>query len=344
MERRSFLKLVVSASAAVTLEARWMEIESAQDEAVLDGVSERIERHRKGDVNITVRTQDGKPVRNAELSFEQQRHSFLFGSNIFRFGRIKDVAREEAYLERFAALLNYATIGFYWASYEPVRGKPNYEYTNKVLEWCERHKIVCKGHPLAWDHPASSPDGWLPDDLSEVERLSTERVHEIVKRYSGRIDIWDVVNEPTDLLRFKTKMNALANKLGAILYTAIHLRAARKANPKATLLVNDYRTDDAYFRILQQLRDENGKWLFDAIGIQSHMHGGVWSPARIWSVCERFSKLGMPLHFTETTILSGERIGGKWSETTKGGEERQAEATVRFYTVLFSHHAVQALS
>ncbi len=344
MKRRSFLKLIGCASAAITLEVRRVENASAQDEAILDGARERIERHRKGDVTITVRTRDGKPLSNVELNFEQRRHSFLFGCNIFRFGRIRDRAREEAYRERFAALLNYATLGFYWASYEPVRGKPNYEYTDKVLEWCKEHKITCKGHPLAWDSPASSPDGWLPDDLNEIERLSTERVHEIVKRYSGRINIWDVVNEPTDLSRFKTKMNTLANKLGAVAYTAMHLKVARNANPKATLLVNDYRIDEAYIRILQQLKDEDGKWLFDAVGIQSHMHGGVWPPAQIWRVCERFSKLGLPLHFTETTIVSGERIGNRWGETTKEGEERQANSTVLFYTILFSHPAVQAIT
>ena len=40
------------------------------------------------------------------------------------------------------------------------------------------------------------------------------------------------------------------------------------------------------------------------IGIQSHMHGGVWGNRQIWQVCERFARFGVPLHFTETTIYS----------------------------------------
>jgi GH35 family endo-1,4-beta-xylanase len=277
----------------------------------------------------------------------QTRHEFLFGCNIFRWGRIPDPKREELYRERFASIFNYATLPFYWAGYEWERGKPSYDYTDRVVAWCQEHSIVCKGHPLVWDHPASSPE-WLPDDFDEIERLSKQRVRDIVQRFAGRIDIWDVVNEPTHLEPSspnKTKMAAWGTHIGAVAYTALHLKVAREANPKATLLVNDYRTDDAYLRILQQLKDEQGRWLFDVVGIQSHMHGGVWSPQRTWQVCERFAQLGLPLHFTETTIVSGPRIDReRWGETTLEGEERQAEATARFYTLLFSHPAVQAIT
>jgi len=319
----------------------------AQEEQVLSGAKERIEQHRKGEVTLVIQAPNGKPIPNAELTLTQTRHEFLFGCNIFRWGRIPDPKREELYRERFAAIFNYATLPFYWAGYEWERGKPNHEYIDRVVDWCQQHGITCKGHPLVWDHQASSPR-WLPDDFAEIERLSTQRVRDIVKRFAGRIDIWDVVNEPTHLGPSgpnKTKMAAWGAHLGAVAYTALHLKVAREANPKATLLVNDYRIDEAYLKILQQLKDEEGRWLFDAVGIQSHMHGGVWSPQRTWQVCERFAQLGLPLHFTETTIVSGSPIGpGKWGQTTPEGEERQAEATVRFYTILFSHPAVQAIT
>jgi GH35 family endo-1,4-beta-xylanase len=319
----------------------------AQEEQVLSGAKERIEQHRKGEVTLVIQAPNGKPLPNAELTLTQMRHEFLFGCNIFRWGRIPDPKREELYRERFAAIFNYATLPFYWRGYEWERGKPNHGYTERVVAWCQEHSIVCKGHPLVWDHPASSPE-WLPDDFDEIERLSKQRVRDIVQRFAGRIDIWDVVNEPTHLEPSspnKTKMAAWGTHIGAVAYTALHLKVAREANPKATLLVNDYRTDDAYLRILQQLKDEQGRWLFDVVGIQSHMHGGVWSASRTWQVCERFAQLGLPLHFTETTIVSGPRIDRKrWGETTPEGEERQAEATARFYTLLFSHPAVQAIT
>jgi len=212
------------------------------------------------------------------------------------------------------------------------------------LEWCRAHGIVCKGHPLAWDHPASSPK-WLTDDLAEVERLSTGRVREISARFKGRIDRWDVVNEPTDLKRFKNPMNVWAQKLGAVPYVRLHLKVARQANPQAILFVNDYRVDPPYYEILDALRD-GGKLLFDTIGIQSHMHGGGWPLRKVWDVCDRFAELGVPLHFTETTIVSGPRLGPgeNWGASTPELEQKQADYVAKFYTTLFAHPAAQALT
>jgi len=60
------------------------------------------------------------------------------------------------------------------------------------------------------------------------------------------------------------------------------------------------------------------------------------------------ARFGAPLHFTETTILSGDRTwekprGAEWPSTPEG-EAYQAEHVVRFYTMLFSHPAVEAIT
>ena len=65
-------------------------------------------------------------------------------------------------------------------------------------------------------------------------------------------------------------------------------------------------------------------------------------------MCQQFARFGVPLHFTETTILSGARKwdkppGGPWPSTPEG-EAYQARETARFYTMLFSHPAVQAIT
>lgn len=348
MNRRAFLKTgaVGATTCWLTRPLRGADAKpkTPSHDELLAQANERIEQHRKSDGVIVVRGTGGKPVAGANVKVEQVRHEFLFGCNFFKFGRVKSPEREAAYRQRYAALLNYATLGFYWAGYEPVRGKPMYEYSEAAADWCRDHGITCKGHPLAWDHPAGSPR-WLPDDPDEVQRLSTARVRDIVTRLKGRIDIWDVVNEPTDLKRFKNPMNTFANKLGAVPFTRLHLEVAREANPRATLLVNDYRTDPAFAKIIEGLR-EGGKRPFDTIGIQSHMHGGGWPLARIWEVCDRFAKFGLPIHFTETTIVSGPRLGPgeNWSATTPEGEAKQADYVPQFYTMLFAHPAVQALT
>jgi hypothetical protein len=73
------------------------------------------------------------------------------------------------------------------------------------------------------------------------------------------------------------------------------------------------------------------------------MHGGYWGAQKAWEVCERFAKFGKPLHFTETTVVSGPKKSSGWT-TTPDGEKRQAEDVAEFYRVLFSHPAVEAIT
>ena len=327
----------------------WCAEEKASDPTdteLLSSARDRIERHRQGEGVIRVVDAAGRTVPQARVAVEQSEHEFLFGCNLFSFGRCADHDQEQQYRQRFATLFNYCTLGFYWAGYEPERGQPNYQYTDRVLEWTHSQGIVCKGHPLVWDHPAASPS-WLPDDPRQIARLVVGRVGDTVSHFRGQIAVWDVVNEPTHLPNGvnRTKMAAWGADVGPVAYCSEPLRAARSANPHATLLVNDYRTDSPYYQVLTQLR-ERGKWLPDAVGIQSHMHQGLWSLSKVQSVCARYAQLGLPLHFTETTILSGGWDGARaaWGPTEADGESRQAAAAAQFYTMLFAQPAVQALT
>jgi endo-1,4-beta-xylanase len=347
--RREFLRTGATSTAILFAHpARCAEDETAppSNAEILADAHASIERHRKGNAIIRVQDADGKPLPGVNLTIEQLRHEFLFGCNCFLFARCANPDQEQEYRQRFAALFNYCTLGFYWAAYEIERGKPNYDYTDQVLEWTKTQGIACKGHPLVWDHPAGSPR-WLPDDPAEIAQLVRERIKEIVSRFRGRIDFWDVVNEATHLRDGvnKTTMAAWGAALGPVPYVTEPLRIARAASPSATLLVNDYRTDPPYFQILSRLRDE-GHVLIDAVGIQSHMHEGVWPLHKTLRLCDTYAKLGLPIHFTETTILSGsrEKSGDAWGPTTPGVEAEQAELAADFYTALFAHPAAQAVT
>jgi GH35 family endo-1,4-beta-xylanase len=181
-------------------------------------------------------------------------------------------------------------------------------------------------------------------------------VTDCIKRFAGKIDRWDVVNEPTHLGRFGTRLGEWAQSLGAVPYVRQHLETARAAGPKTTLLVNDYRVDTPFYQIQDQLRAA-GKLLFDVVGIQSHMHHNVWPLEKVWQVCDTYARLGLPIHFTETTVVSGPFRGRdksrkpnafadeeQWGETTPELEARQAEQVEKFYTALFAHPSVHAIT
>lgn len=321
---------------------------AAAEPDLLNSADARIEKHRKGDAVVQVVDAAGKAAVGASVHVEQTNHAFLFGSNIYRWGRCKTPEHERLYRQRFAEVLNYATLPFYWNAYERQRGKPAHASREAVARWCKENGIATKGHPLAWNH-ADPP--WLPDDPTAIMRLQLDRITDCVTRFKGLIERWDVVNEATHYDRESfwkraPKMTKAWQHAGRLPFTKQCFHAARAANPRATLLINDYRTDPKYVELIEQLVDDKGKRLYDVIGIQSHMHGGVWKTDHIWHVCERFAQFGVPLHFTETTVVSGAKPktqGGSW-RTTEQGEARQARETVRFYTMLFSHPAVEAIT
>jgi endo-1,4-beta-xylanase len=345
-------RLVIPGLAALLLTATPCR---AQSDNILGGIDERIDRFRKGDADLILLGESGDFIpEGTPVRILQTRHAFLFGSNVFMLGRSRSESQNSEYERRFSELFNFATLPFYWWTYERERGRTEVDRIEAMAAWCEENGITTKGHPLAWNFV---DPGWLPVDLDEVRDLQMGRTHRIVDHFRGRVEVWDVVNEATDFRREETVerapiLTALVEQLGVGPYLREAFRRAREANPNATLLINDYRVDTDYeSRVLSELGDPDGRPLYDAIGLQSHQHTREWAVERIWEVCERFSAYGVPLHFTEVTFLSGEP-GWQLRRTdpdfawlsTPEGEKRQAEAATLFYRVLFSHPSVHAIT
>ena len=299
------------------------------EEEVLEQARVSIERVRKDDASIRVVDAEGRPVEEATVAVEQLRHDFLFGCNIYMFDRYGSAEENELYKERFRNLFNYATTGFYWRNYERERGKPDYAYTDKVVAWCEENDIRLKGHPLLWDHEAGEPVWAGGQPSPEIQK---KRVDDILRRYSGRIEFWEVVNEPSHCRDVRIDEP---------------YRWAREADPEAYLIVNDYyvMADGCpkFFDLLQEAK-RNGV-PFDGIGIQAHEPRTMRFPLnQVRAILDKYATLGKELHITEFTPTSaGQRITrshvkGRWDEAA------QADYAVKFYTVCFAHPAVVAVT
>jgi len=347
MDRRDFIKAAGLGIAALAGPASSGAGQEQADGGLIEGMDARIEKHRKGNATLKLTGPDGQTLApGASVKITQTRHKFLFGCNIFKLNQCRTPQDSDAYAERFAALLNFATLPFYWWNYEREPGRPDDERTDEIVRWCKAHNVTTKGHPLAWNYVDPR---WLTKDPDAAMQLQFKRIARCVRKFKDDIGIWDVVNEATHYDREQIKKQApilteAIRKMGVGPYVREAFKTARKANPNATLLINDYRTDPSYAdNVIKELVDDNGLPLYDVIGIQSHMHGGYWGAQRAWEVCERFATFGKPLHFTETTVVSGPKSDQKWG-TTPEGEESQVKQVVEFYRVLFSHPAVEAIT
>ena len=327
-------------------------------------------RHRIADATVTVRGEDGSPLPDADVVVEQVRHEFGFGNIGFDFVGLANGEGDDAATSLFGGatasqaehladlwfdVFNTATLPFYWGGFEPERGRPDTARLRRTAEWFVERGAAVKGHPLVWHTLA--PD-WLRElPTDEVEAVQRARIRREVGDFRGVVTSWDAINEVVIMPVFSNEehRNAITRlcwERGRIATVRLAFEEARAADPGATLLLNDFNLGSAYECLVEGLLEAGVR--IDALGLQTHMHQGYWGEERTLQVIERFARFGLPLHFTESTLLSGDLMPPEivdlndhqvpeWPSTPEG-EERQAEEVVRHYRTLVSHPAVQAVT
>jgi GH35 family endo-1,4-beta-xylanase len=320
---------------------------------------------RKSAVKLRLNYGNGASVAGERVEIKQTGHEFLFGCGGFDAVELAggkpdgtSLSPEEAApvrdrLEKIFSVNNYATLPFYLGRYEPVEGKPDQERTLAAAKWFAERNIITKGHPLCW-HTAWAP--WLMEySNGEILKRIIARIERDVGVFKGLIDRWDVINEVVIMPIFDKYDNAvtrICRELGRVKLIKEVFSAARRANPKAVLVLNDFNTSIDYEILIDGCLQAGAP--IDVIGIQSHQHQGYWGREKLREVLGRFSHFGLPLHFTENTLVSGDLMPGhivdlndwqvdSWPSTPEG-EDRQARELVELYEILFSHPSVEAIT
>ncbi|MBN1822392.1 MAG: endo-1,4-beta-xylanase [Prolixibacteraceae bacterium] len=329
------------------------------EKELIELANQNIEKFRKGDVSIIVKSKDGKPLSEIDIEIEQTSHDFKFGSIIFELtgSTLTTPEMEKEFKNKFTHLFNMAIFPFYWDGYEYIPGKPNWQKIEEVAKWCHNEGITCKGHPLAWTNIAGTP-AWLYDIPAEdATSLLKARIIENVKGFKGSIDIWDVVNEAVNTVlwekalelpdrnndarysMFKYSIDEIAD------WVAPCYKWAHEANPDANLILNEFGqiaipgVRDRFFALVNELKRRDVP--LSGIGLQAHEPRLVWyNPDDVWETLEKYSELGLPIHFTEfhphsnPFNIEGGFMEGKWSP------ENQAAFAEMMYTLAFGHPSV----
>jgi endo-1,4-beta-xylanase len=325
---------------------------------------------RRADAVITVRGADGQPLADQDVVVEQARQDLAFGNigfdliplangetdpgeaGVESFGGAR-LEGLERLAEQWLAVFDTATLPFYWGRFEPVRGKPDTERLLTTARWLRERGIDVKGHPLVW-HTVTAP--WLLDlPLDEVERVQRQRIRRDVGDFAGLIDTWDAINEAVIMPVFDREDNGitrLAAARGRLAMVRMAFEEARAANPAATLILNDFDLSPAYEELIEEVLGAGIE--VDAIGLQTHMHQGYRGEEQVLGIVDRFARFGLPIHMTETTLLSGDPMPPEITDlndfrvtswpSTPAGEERQAEEIERHYRSLVGHPAVAAIT
>ena len=325
--------------------------------------------HRKVVKKIRFTDEAGNPIANKEVKVQQTNHKFLFGCGAFEFlpyvmcqdekwqipGGAPFFSKEQLQqiTDSWLEIFNYGTLPFYWGRFEPEEGKPQTELLMATAKYLQSKNVKVKGHPLCW-HTVCA-DWLMKYDNKTIMEKQLARIDREVSGFKGVIDMWDVINEVVIMPVFDKYDNAvtrLCKRYGQVELVKEVFAAAKAANPEGTFLINDFNTSPKYEELLEKCLDAGVE--ISAIGIQSHQHQGYWGTEKLYDVLKRFSRFGLPIHFTENTLVSGSLIPeyiedlNDWQvkewPTTIGGEERQCKEWEEMYRILFADPNIKAVT
>lgn len=189
-----------------------------------------IEAHRTRDMSIAVVDAFGETVAG-QLVVQQVRHRFAFGATI---EAPEFEAGNQAYIDMFPALFQWATPrnAFKWKQTERNRDALTWSRPDTVVAFCNANGISLYGHNIFWGKTDAMPD-WAPaldDNRLRVEL--EERIDDLLGRYAGDVDYWDVNNE-------MLHVSYLKDRFGQNIRDWMFTRAA-ELDPGAVLMLNDF--------------------------------------------------------------------------------------------------------
>ncbi|HEY9574564.1 MAG TPA: endo-1,4-beta-xylanase [Lachnospiraceae bacterium] len=326
--------------------------------------------HRRASQNLVFKDTQGNKITNTSVKVKLINHQFLFGCGAFDaimatekkdagvidFYQEQDSVGKEFFEDRMKKWLdvfNYGTLPFYWGGFEPKEGAPFSASRMRAAKMLKEHGVRVKGHPLCW-HTACA--NWLMEyDNSTILQKQLDRIHREVTEFRGVVDMWDVINEAVIMPvydRYDNAITRICKDLGRVRLIKEVFEAAKAANPEATLLINDFNLSESYRILIDGCL--NAGVPISAIGIQTHQHQGYMGRKKLEDILERFSVFGLPLHFTENTLVSGNIMPADivdlndyqvedWPSTIEG-EERQKKEWLEMYRILFEHPLVEAVT
>lgn len=299
-----------------------------------EAAEERINEHRKGALIISVVDAQGQPLPHAEVDLKQLTHEFWFGTALTAPAVVHSEENAQ-YLAKTLQHFNSVVLenNLKW---KPLAGDwgPTWNLQSAVtaIDWARNHGLRTRGHVLVWPSFRHLPNEIkkLENDKPKLKAAVEEHVRDLASRMSGRLDHWDVINEPYDN---HDLMDILGDEVMVDWF-----EIARAADPKAKLFINDYSIlsggggpsghRDHYEKTVRYLVERGAP--MDGIGMQGHFGSALTSPDDLMEILDRFAVFKKPILITEYDI-------------TADDPDLAADYTRDFYTLLFSHPSVEGI-
>ncbi len=226
-----------------------------------------------------------------------------------------DPAYQQTLVREFGSLTPQSALK--WGIVHPEQDRWDFGLADRMLALAEANGMRLRGHTLVWGGAADPPNPpWLEavSDPAELRAVVRDHVTTLVRRYAGRIPLWDVVNEPLGTFGGPGDTDGLQdNHFLRVLgpgYIADALALAHAADPAARLFINENFViepgpkQDRLARLVGDLRAAGAP--LDGIGFQGHVNflPGLNRPTRaqVEAALRRFEALGLEIEITELNV------------------------------------------
>ena len=168
-------------------------------------------------------------------------------------------------------------------SLQPAPGRFDFAPADALVDAARDHGLLVRGHNLFWN---DWPPAWLPKlSRGEIPKVFDTYLETVVPHFAGRLQSWDVVNEPFWLGKDKPgtfRPGAWYDALGVdYIYRAFGRVAL--LDPHAKLVLNEAWTERndpvgkavrrSLLHLIDRMQDRGLK--LDAIGLESHLFPDV---------------------------------------------------------------------
>jgi len=272
---------------------------------------QRIDRIRKGELDIKVINTNGHPIKNARVNVNMQQHEFGFGSAISTHWWLTRNNDSDMYLTKLENLTgdgrSFSVVVFEnatkWPSWENPHTRGTPDQIAEITDWLKSAGMRVRGHNLVWPQ-------WnhLPDDLEKnkdhpdyiksriQDHIAEEAGYDGLK---GQINEWDVINE-------MVHCTDLADIFGTENIYTDWLNWAHASDPRAKLYINEYSiisggqdsaSQTKYKEIIRNILDQDAP--LHGIGMQGHVGNNLTPPERILTILDDFAQFDLDISITE---------------------------------------------
>lgn len=272
------------------------------------------------------------------------RNGYLFGA-----AAAEVIDSDAAYRDLYITQTNVITtdVALKIGRIAPQPGPKHFESADRLLAFCDQHRIAMRGHCLIWNE-------WNPDwvkNMGTAERrmFFDSYIDEVVGRYRGKLQSWDIVNEP-----FWPGHRAPGGFRVGPWYDAFGPDYVRRAFERAAqvdrttkFVLNEAQTerDDelglAVRRgLLKLVADlKNAGVRLDAVGLQGHLQPQYpHDPARFDEFLHALADLDVDIYITEFDVCDD-----IFPDDPAARDAAVAKTARQFLQTTLRHPAVKAL-